>query len=308
MPVKPCRTVIIEESHFRKIYLEQKLTTSEIMAAYPAMSKHALNTSMSYYKQFYQEEMQAIRSGHHRNSMLGNKRGEGRKKHVPLSVLQDLLSRGYTLQRMADTLQLAPQTVSQRLVEYGLVRNQTVRQNLHLRKEVEKLQQLEQYAPGIVEAAMNSALNPEAFYEKLYLAFCEVQKLTWFVQGISGKPYSRLSEKERGNARHIAWTTNKAEITLSLALLQEGIPHERQYTYRKDGNSRWVADFFLPQWNLLVEVDGSMHKLAHVKQADREKDEYMKKNNLKFLRLSSKTVMKDTASAIRSIREAGSNP
>lgn len=306
-PAKNGRRLVILESQFKTIYLERKMTETEVRSAYPALSKNVWVTTMHYYKEFYPDEIAAVRSGHHRNSMLGNTRGAGTKKSIPLKVLSELLSKGYTLQKMADTLNVAPQTIKKNLVEYGLVANTVARQHLKLTGQAATLRHLDQYAPGIEQAAENYMLSPMQFYDQLYLAFCRVSKLLWSVQDMKHRAYHRLTTEEKETASHISWNNNRAELTLSLALLDAGIQHARQHVYYQEGKRSLMADFYFPQWDLIVEVDGSVHEWESTKEKDRMKDNYFKRTGKKFLRLSAKEVIKNTELAIQRIAEAGLN-
>lgn len=60
------------------------------------------------------------------------------------------------------------------------------------------------------------------------------------------------------------------------------LKYERQYSIGK-----YFADFYFPEWNVVLEIDGKFHRDdTNQFEHDRERDSYMNKNGYSVVRLS----------------------
>lgn len=102
-------------------------------------------------------------------------------------------------------------------------------------------------------------------------------------------------------------TTSKGEEALAFHLNTEGIDFVREYRFCPE--RRWRADFYLPQYKTLVEVEGGTWVLGRHNRGssiDKDFEKYNKASLLGFtlLRYSTAMVMNGTAiQDIRGIRE-----
>lgn len=65
------------------------------------------------------------------------------------------------------------------------------------------------------------------------------------------------------------------------------------YVFQKGfiaGNGFCIADFYLPQYRLVVEIDGKYHDTPKQRTRDHFKDEYYKKRRLNILRIKEEDV------------------
>lgn len=86
------------------------------------------------------------------------------------------------------------------------------------------------------------------------------------------------------------------------ALLEDG--RLGAYFSRQKVIGPWIADFWCPDWNLVVEVDGPYHETRRDK--DRERDRWMHRNRqIRTLRISNDLVLGHPGNALRLIYEAG---
>jgi very-short-patch-repair endonuclease len=65
----------------------------------------------------------------------------------------------------------------------------------------------------------------------------------------------------------------------------------------------YIVDFYCPVAKLIIEVDGSQHYSAEMAEADRIRDEYMRKQGLKVLRFTDTDVLKNTDGVVERILE-----
>jgi len=73
-----------------------------------------------------------------------------------------------------------------------------------------------------------------------------------------------------------------------------------QYPYN---NERWYADFYLPQYKLFIECDGSYwHNLSDRRKIDLEKDAWIMANGYNILRLSEDLIRKEIDKCIQKIK------
>lgn len=72
--------------------------------------------------------------------------------------------------------------------------------------------------------------------------------------------------------------------------------------YRQVAIDRYIADFYCPSKNLIVEVDGGVHFHDRDQmERDELRDEFMKKKRLRILRVKNSEVFKDLDSVLKKI-------
>lgn len=65
---------------------------------------------------------------------------------------------------------------------------------------------------------------------------------------------------------------------------------------------RYIVDFLAPRERLVVEVDGGYH--AERAAADRRRQRWLERQGYHVVRVSATLVLRDTAAAVRNIRDA----
>ena len=82
-----------------------------------------------------------------------------------------------------------------------------------------------------------------------------------------------------------------AESHISLLLKQMKIEYQEQKIILMPGKF-WIADFYLPEINLVIELDGSQHYTPHGLLKDEDRDKNLKELGFaKILRLPNKSAM-----------------
>lgn len=66
----------------------------------------------------------------------------------------------------------------------------------------------------------------------------------------------------------------------------------------------YIADFYCHSAKLVIELDGSIHKLEAIKNNDREKDDFLLTNNLRVLRFTNQEVIKNIYLVLNKIKES----
>ena len=98
-------------------------------------------------------------------------------------------------------------------------------------------------------------------------------------------------------ARYLRKEETKAEKLLWKELRNRnlGVKFRRQHPIEK-----FILDFYAPEINLAVELDGSTHK--EMKQYDKTRTEYLKSNGIKVIRFWNSEVEKNLQSVINKIK------
>ncbi|HHT9120402.1 MAG TPA: endonuclease domain-containing protein [Candidatus Hypogeohydataceae bacterium YC41] len=73
--------------------------------------------------------------------------------------------------------------------------------------------------------------------------------------------------------------------------------------YRQKIIGNYIVDFYCPQANLIIEVDGGQHYSDEGKRKDTLRDDYMASLGLKVLRFSDKEVLENLKGVIEKIWE-----
>jgi very-short-patch-repair endonuclease len=93
----------------------------------------------------------------------------------------------------------------------------------------------------------------------------------------------------------------RAEAYLRLALEQNNIKYIHQYVL-----SKMIIDFYLPELNLLVEVDDPSHRV--ITERDERRDAFAKSQGYEVLRLTNKQVYDNTAECVERVKAHKKNP
>lgn len=89
-------------------------------------------------------------------------------------------------------------------------------------------------------------------------------------------------------------SATKIEIAVAKILTLLGEVYEEQKKF-----DRWHADFYLPQRNLIIEVDGEYwHSLPKAIDRDKRKDDWFNDNGYKIARIPESKVNEDVYSAV----------
>ncbi len=66
----------------------------------------------------------------------------------------------------------------------------------------------------------------------------------------------------------------------------------------------FVVDFYSHEHNLVVEIDGGVHRTAVVRQADESRQKFLEGSGYRVLRVEAEMVENDLAAALEMIRTA----
>jgi very-short-patch-repair endonuclease len=73
--------------------------------------------------------------------------------------------------------------------------------------------------------------------------------------------------------------------------------------YRQRIIDNYIADFYCAKSSLVIELDGGQHYTDEGMEADKERDNYMKRQGLKVLRFSDREVLKNIEGVMQRIYE-----
>lgn len=100
------------------------------------------------------------------------------------------------------------------------------------------------------------------------------------------KRLGQLKQKREGKVKGISWSKNQAEIIVEECLESKGIKY-----IRSPEVEGYYLDFYLPCYDLYIEVDGSIHEIGDKKDRDIKIDNLM---GGRLLRLRSRTKSQKT--------------
>jgi very-short-patch-repair endonuclease len=63
----------------------------------------------------------------------------------------------------------------------------------------------------------------------------------------------------------------------------------------------YIADFYCPEKNLVIELDGSIHNKAEQKKHDQERDAIMKQHNITVIRFTNDDIFEKIEEVIQTI-------
>ena len=109
-----------------------------------------------------------------------------------------------------------------------------------------------------------------------------------------------------GRARDLRRDMNQPEVLLwgTLRTRPRGFKFRRQ-----QAAGPYVVDFFCHSAALVVEIDGESHRRGNQPDVDAERDEYLRRNGYRVLRIAATEVLTDLDAVIRHIVAiAGESP
>ena len=72
---------------------------------------------------------------------------------------------------------------------------------------------------------------------------------------------------------------------------------------RPYGIGPYILDFFIPQANLCIEIDGGIHDVEEVKIKDTNKDAFLKRNGIHVLRFKNCEIENEIEKVIEMIKK-----
>jgi len=303
-PAPNGRRKALTKASFKAIFLESCLTQEEAMSR-SGVSYQVLVTCRHIYGVEFKEELRQRRSKNHSRTMLGNNHGAGverkGKKHkikrlLPKAELLRLIESGFNDELIAKKLGTTPHHVRRNVAHYGVDRQPQLPLRLQ-HMDSEQLARLEGLVPGFKSAASTAYEDPHQFFLHLHLAFARMRFLLEDIRSLhtSYKYFLQIGKVPRD---HITFSMNIAELTLSMALLDAGIQHQRLSAFFK----KFQADFSFPPTRLLVEVDGEYHEKDETTiKRDARKEEAASALGYKVRRFGTQDVMNNTAKVVTRI-------
>ncbi len=111
----------------------------------------------------------------------------------------------------------------------------------------------------------------------------------------------RNPAKTKYRRQELRRLSTKAEIVFWDAVRSKklGFKVRRQY-----GIGPYILDFYLPQSQIAIEIDGDIHIKKEVSDRDRNKDVYLQENGIRVLRFTNESVINSLEIVINEIKEA----
>jgi very-short-patch-repair endonuclease len=84
---------------------------------------------------------------------------------------------------------------------------------------------------------------------------------------------------------------------------QLGVKFRRQH-----GIGHYIVDFYCPEWQLVVELDGDSHFHPEAQTADTERDGYLQSLGLRVLRFTNQEVMQNLEGVLMKVLKSNPTP
>jgi len=91
-------------------------------------------------------------------------------------------------------------------------------------------------------------------------------------------------------------------LWLHIRKKQLGIKFRRQY-----GVGRYVADFYCPEYKLVIELDGNSHSSLEAQAYDAERNMFMKTIGLDVIRFTNQEIFTNISDVLQRIQEQVKN-
>ena len=113
------------------------------------------------------------------------------------------------------------------------------------------------------------------------------------------KHYNKKSEQEKRRFLRHKMTYCERIVWLHLRKKQLGYRFLRQYSV-----DYFVLDFYSPELKLAVEIDGGIHNIPEQKEYDINREKYLSRFNIKFIRITNEEFLGNPDKAFEKIEEA----
>jgi very-short-patch-repair endonuclease len=116
---------------------------------------------------------------------------------------------------------------------------------------------------------------------------------------------SSLRKPEVYMARKLRRTMSLPETILwrELRRRQLGVKVRRQHPI-----GPYVVDFYIPEWKLVIEVDGEAHNRGDQPLRDATRDAFLMLNGCKVFRVAARDILKNIDAVIEAIPEHAASP
>jgi very-short-patch-repair endonuclease len=105
------------------------------------------------------------------------------------------------------------------------------------------------------------------------------------------KKYSQELRKNMTDAERLLWAKLRRKQLKGLQI------------YRQRIIANYIVDFYCPKANLIIEIDGGQHYSVEGINEDKIRDDYMRNQGFKVLRVSDKEVFENLNGVIEKIYE-----
>lgn len=285
--------VVQEEDFYRLAFVE--LRTQEQMGG---ISTHIYKTSMFYYRELRPEWAWKQRQHYlYARTKYGNTNGarlpETLLDRADLEALQ-----GYSTAQIAEKLETTEWFVRRSMQVYGIANTRLPARCLDT--DLKDLHCLEQFAPGLTDAAHAYYEEPGEFYEHLNTAWMELQRLMFFLKEFKASYRYHMEKGRIAPHQRVQWVVREPEFMVEQALKSARIPATPQYPVQQ-----YRFDFRIDDTPILVECDGAYHTTCpKTKARDIQKTQAATAEGFQIIRFQNEEIRSDVERVVAQIRHA----
>lgn len=289
------RRIVIKRKAFYQAVFTEMLAYDDVVAL--GVTKHILNTSFKYYQlKFPEWNWQGRKRRVYGRPKFGNKHGGKERPDVLLTLETLEKHKGKAAFAIAQAENVSLWFVVRSLEIHGVTAQRGIRGWTDA--DLEIVQMLDQFAPGLVDASLRYYEAPEEFWLLARQAYQQLMDFVWVMRKIKPAYDYALERLGLPDSARMCWSLNKHEQLVSSLLIHAEIPHVCQVKLGK-----FLFDFKVGAATL-VEVDGSSHTLEIAKARDKQKEKLAKQSGFKLLRISTALIDSNPTEVLRLLRES----
>lgn len=256
-----------------------------------SLSGRDAHTTWKYAKKIWPEETRKVSSSAYRNATIGNSRAE----HLPIirvsrEKLLSCFQKFTTLEEIKKELNLTDFLLHRNIVEnklqyeYIKFKDNAFKSIVVSENTTEKIST---FFPKIKDLLNNRIEISENISEDIHKLYIELFSLSQSIKAIGRKVSSRCKNKNKLYKAKF-FSNNIGEVYLCELLYNFDIIFYQNFKLQN-----YFYDFYLPDYNIIIEVDGTSHDILEVIDKDKDKSKVALDNGYELVRVKwTGTVLK----------------
>lgn len=256
--------------------LEAGLSKYAIKHKYKLGSKITENT-WKLAKEKFPELAKKASSQAYAKNMLGNTRG-ARAPEIIISKerIKEVLKKRFTLKEILEEFKISEFLFKRNLLYHNIKSDYVQFKKIPLKHILLKdnyIELLRQLNPKLLSLLENNNIDKDNVTD-IQKLFLQLTDLTQAVKNI-GRSFSKKHNSK------LVFSSNLGCNNLCVYLYESNIEFQQEFKI-----DNYYYDFYLPKFNLIVEVDGLYHKFKKVKNKDKLKENLAKSKGFELIRVT----------------------
>jgi len=247
------------------------------------LSNRTAHNTWKYAKSKWPVETRKVSSSAYRKNMLGNTRGT---RPLSIKVSRDILLECFRKHKKIDEIK-KELGLTDFLLHKNIVENKLQKEYTNFRSHVfksltisessiDKIKLLYPEIEILFDKTTDFSIEDGVKLHKFYIELVSLaQNIKRFGRCINKRLKSRIED-----FNSLYFTSNIGEVLVAEILYSHNINFFQNYKLQN-----YYYDFYLKDFNTIIEVDGSSHLSSSIKKKDLEKELVAKNNNIEIIRI-----------------------